>query len=169
MFSKIRYITGDATEPVGDGHKIICHVVNDVGKWGKGFVLALSDRWPNVRDDYLKWYNDRDKPMSQPFWGGTVRLVNVSGDSDSSIYVAHMLAQTGIRDWQKPDETLLQYNYLAQCLGTVAEYAASIGASIHMPKIGSGLAGGDWNRIEGIITEEIVSKYGLSPYVYTLE
>jgi hypothetical protein len=25
--------------------KLICHICNDLGGWGKGFVLALSRRW----------------------------------------------------------------------------------------------------------------------------
>jgi hypothetical protein len=36
-----------------------------------------------------------------------------------------------------------------------------------MPKIGSGLAGGDWNKIERIIIEELVDK-GVKVFVYEL-
>jgi hypothetical protein len=42
----IDYRTGDATDPVGEGARIICHVCNDIGGWGRGFVVALSKRWP---------------------------------------------------------------------------------------------------------------------------
>jgi hypothetical protein len=28
-------------------------------------------------------------------------------------------------------------------------------ATVHMPRIGSGLAGGDWNRIESIVNETL--------------
>ncbi|GGJ45802.1 hypothetical protein GCM10010121_066360 [Streptomyces brasiliensis] len=44
--SEIKYVRGDATVPSGKGVKAIAHVCNDVGGWGKGFVLALSRRWP---------------------------------------------------------------------------------------------------------------------------
>ena len=43
--SGIKYLKGDATCPQAKGMKIICHVCNDAGGWGKGFVLALSKRW----------------------------------------------------------------------------------------------------------------------------
>ena len=43
--NKIIYLKGDATKPEGLGTKIIAHVCNDVGLWGKGFVLAVSKRW----------------------------------------------------------------------------------------------------------------------------
>ena len=36
----IQYLTGDATAPTASGNKIIAHVCNDIGGWGKGFVLA---------------------------------------------------------------------------------------------------------------------------------
>lgn len=38
----IIYIKGDATSPISPGNKIITHICNDIGGWGKGFVLALS-------------------------------------------------------------------------------------------------------------------------------
>jgi len=40
----INYRHGDATAPKADGPVVIVHVCNDVGKWGKGFVLAVSKR-----------------------------------------------------------------------------------------------------------------------------
>ena len=41
----IHYVTGD-------GQKIIAHIVNDVGAWGRGFVLAISHKWPHVEMAY---------------------------------------------------------------------------------------------------------------------
>jgi O-acetyl-ADP-ribose deacetylase (regulator of RNase III) len=38
----IEYVQGDATRPQGPGNKIIVHICNDVGGWGKGFVLTLA-------------------------------------------------------------------------------------------------------------------------------
>jgi len=52
----IQYVKGDATTPQGDGHKIIVHVCNDLGKWGKGFVLAISKRWKEPEATYRAAY-----------------------------------------------------------------------------------------------------------------
>lgn len=41
---EILYIKGDATAPIGSGVKVITHICNDIGGWGKGFVLALSKK-----------------------------------------------------------------------------------------------------------------------------
>jgi hypothetical protein len=40
----IQYRIGDATAPTTDGNKFIAHICNDIGGWGKGFVLAISKR-----------------------------------------------------------------------------------------------------------------------------
>lgn len=45
MYNEIKYLKGDATQPLVSGNKIIVHVCNDIGAWGKGFVLAISKRW----------------------------------------------------------------------------------------------------------------------------
>ena len=42
----INDVIGDATQPVGAGPKIIVHVCNDIGGWGRGFVVAISNHWP---------------------------------------------------------------------------------------------------------------------------
>ena len=48
----IRYVTGDATRPEGEGPKIIVHICNDIGAWGRGFVLALSKRFKEAGGDW---------------------------------------------------------------------------------------------------------------------
>lgn len=44
--ASITYRKGDATAPIGDGAKIICHVCNDVGGWGKGTTLFANASRP---------------------------------------------------------------------------------------------------------------------------
>ena len=53
--SGITYLKGDATCPQTKGTKIICHICNDIGGWGKGFVLAISKRWKEPEAEYRKW------------------------------------------------------------------------------------------------------------------
>ncbi|MFJ9320094.1 macro domain-containing protein [Streptomyces globisporus] len=43
--SEITDVRGDATAPQGKGVKLILHVCNDLGGWGKGFVLG---RWSRI-------------------------------------------------------------------------------------------------------------------------
>ena len=54
--SELFYSTGDATLPQGRGPGIIAHVCDDIGQWGKGFVLPLGKRYPDAEKQYRKWY-----------------------------------------------------------------------------------------------------------------
>ncbi|MDB5329368.1 MAG: hypothetical protein JWP03_519 [Phycisphaerales bacterium] len=54
----IHYLVGDATAPQGDGPRIIAHVCNDLGRWGRGFVLALSKRWHEPEARFRAWHRN---------------------------------------------------------------------------------------------------------------
>lgn len=139
--NNIKYVIGDATKPQGDGIKIICHICNDRGAWGAGFVLALSKKWRYVEDFYR---------ARQTYPLGEVDILSVGDD----IFVANMIAQHGTG----PDSAgmpPIRYVALMEALKKVNTLAKDIDATLHMPRIGAGLAGGDWNAIEAII-EEIV-------------
>lgn len=150
--TSITYITGDATQPQGNGKIIIPHICNDIGAWGAGFVLALSKRWKGPEETYRK--------AKKNLGLGLVQFVRV----EDNIWVANMVAQHDIR----PDDegrSPIRYNALKACLFTVAEMAIEVNASIHMPRIGAGLAGGNWDRIELIIEETLV-RDGIDVTVY---
>jgi O-acetyl-ADP-ribose deacetylase (regulator of RNase III) len=139
----ITYRTGDATAPVGDGPKIICHVCNDAGRWGKGFVLAVSRRWSDPERRYRAWHAQGE---SAGFRLGAIQVVHV----EAELSVANMIAQHGTRptDGSPP----IRYDALRQCLERLADHAAPLNASVHMPRIGCGLAGGTWSEVEAIIS-----------------
>ncbi len=137
----IRYVTGDATNPLASGHKIIAHICNDIGKWGAGFVMAVSAKWPAVRQSYLEWYKLKE------FGLGQVLYVQVRAD----ITIANMVAQAGIRTGSKGPP--IRYDALEGCLTDVAKTAAAWtpASSLHMPRIGCGLAGGKWSSVATIL------------------
>ena len=156
--SNIIYIKGDATEPVGTGPKYIVHICNDIGAWGAGFVVALSEKWPEPEDSYRKW-----NQTGVGFGLGSIQPVAVSED----ITVINMIAQHGIR--RAPSgKPPIRYEFLKQCLEKVATEAAQVGASVHMPRIGCGLAGGLWEVVEGIIKETLI-KHNINVIVYDLQ
>jgi|SRR5438445_9950569 len=134
----ITYCTGDATRPVGDGQKIITHVCNDAGGWGRGFVIALSRRWPQPEQRYRASHRGGDTP---PFALGQVQFVQV----EREIWVANLIGQHGI-GWRsgKPP---VRYEAIREGLRSVAVKARELGASVHMPRIGCGLAGGRWENV----------------------
>jgi O-acetyl-ADP-ribose deacetylase (regulator of RNase III) len=154
--AKISHKRGDATAPEGVGPKVIVHICNDIGAWGKGFVMALSRRWPAPEAEYRKWHRG-----VKGFKLGNVRLVKV----DDDLWVANMIAQKGIR--RKKGNVPLRYSALEKSLGKVAEFAEAHQAQVVMPKIGCGLAGGKWERVREIVQTELVDK-GIDVTVYSL-
>lgn len=155
----INYVVGDATKPQASGAKIIAHICNDVGAWGKGFVLTISRRWSEPEQMYRKWYRERD---DNDFGLGAVQLVQVTDE----IMVVNMVAQKGISRGKGGPP--IRYEAVDACLKSVANKAIQLNASVHMPRIGTGLAGGEWSKIEPIINERLCTR-DIHVYVYDLE
>lgn len=154
----IVYLIGDATKPQAAGNKIIAHVCNDVGAWGKGFVLALSKLSPAPERAFREWYAERDR---NDFALGAVQFVSVSPD----IKVANMIGQHGIRASRGLPP--IRYEAVETALKAVGKKALAENASAHLPRIGCGLAGGEWSKIEPLIEQQICA-FDVSVFVYDL-
>lgn len=146
----IRYLQGDATNPAVPGHHIIAHICNSAGGWGRGFVLSLSKRWPLPEHAY------RELARQDCLVLGLTQLVKV----DDNTTVANMIAQEA---YSKPGQPAIRYDELEKCLADVRDLALENGASVHMPRIGCGLAGGKWSEIEPILERALE---GIDVYVY---
>lgn len=59
----------------------------------------------------------------------------------------------------------IRYEAVRSALEKVADHALQYDASIHMPRIGCGLAGGTWDKIEPLLMECLSSK-GVQVTVY---
>jgi len=152
----IEYVSGDATRPQGGGNKVIAHVCNDMGFWGRGFVLSLSARWKRPEQDY----KECKKVWPEHFVLGRTQLVKVERD----IWVANMIAQHGIRR-DPSDPPPIRYDALRQCLSNLSDRVLKMEASVHMPRIGCGLAGGKWDRVEPILLDSLCAQ-GIRVFVY---
>lgn len=162
----IHYVIGDATEPQGEGNKIIAHVCNNMGGWGRGFVLAISKKWKEPESMYRHWHSRGECPL------GMTGFVPVQ-QGDQLIMVANMVAQVGygrnntnLHRSDEPDSIPpIRYDALRECLKQVAAEARREDCTIHMPRIGCGLAGGKWEEVEPIIQETMND---IDVYVYDL-
>ncbi|BAV05609.1 O-acetyl-ADP-ribose deacetylase (regulator of RNase III), contains Macro domain [Filimonas lacunae] len=148
MEKNILYVKGDATAPVADGNKLIVHICNDMGRWGKGFVLAISKKWKSPEKEFKAWYKS-----GNGYELGAVQFVQVEAD----IWIANVIGQHSI---YKDEEGMppIRYNAIATGLEQVGAFAVEINASVHMPRIGCGLAGGTWDKIEPLIESGICNK-----------
>lgn len=154
--SDIVYVKGDATQPQAKGVKIIAHVCNDLGGWGKGFVLAISKRWSEPEEAYRDWHRNRAK---NDFELGAVQFVQV-GDY---VWIANMIGQRGMKTGSQGPP--VRYEAIRSCLAQVANTAIELSASVHMPRIGCGLAGGSWDKVEPLIVATLCEA-GVPVYVY---
>jgi O-acetyl-ADP-ribose deacetylase (regulator of RNase III) len=146
--TKINYLIGDATAPIGIGDKFIVHCCNDIGAWGAGFVVAISKRWKSPEMEYRKWYKEREPRFDL----GEVQIVQVEDNSDGKIFVCNIIGQRGIgiQNGQIP----LRYEALEMGFRKIIKTIRNdnhTNATIHMPRIGCGLAGGDWEVVDRII------------------
>lgn len=157
----INYIAGDVTAPVGEGPKILAHLCNDAAGWGKGLVLAISRRWDEPERKYRQWAR-AGLLDGVPFELGRLQLVQVEED----LAVANIIGQHGYGRGAGARPPI-RYDALRQGLRELRCRALELGASIHMPRIGCGLAGGRWDVVEPIIREELCA-HNLSVTVYDL-
>lgn len=142
----IRYVEGDATNPEADGARVIVHVCNDVGGWGQGFVMALSANWSEPEHEYRRWSKRRSNP---PFKLGHVQFVEV----EKQMWVANLIGQHDIRG--RAGRVPVRYEAIREGLERVADFALEHSATVHMPRIGCGLAGGQWDDVEQIVDEQL--------------
>lgn len=156
--AKISYLVGDATKPCDTGHheRFIVHVCNDVGAWGAGFTRSLSRLSPRPEASYRNAIKE-----TKPHQLGAMSLAKVT----PTLFVANLIAQRGLPSRARP--VVIDYQALEECLVAVAKIGADWRVSAHMPRIGCGLAGGDWHTVEAII-ERTLCASGVPVYVYDL-
>ncbi|WP_298756287.1 macro domain-containing protein [uncultured Psychroserpens sp.] len=155
----ITYLKGDATAPKTEGNKMIVHICNDLGGWGKGFVLAISNKWSEPEKAYREWHKNK---QNNDFELGAVQVVKVSED----LFVVNMIAQQGLK--RVNNIAPIRYEAVKSCLSKIIIEANKLNTSVHMPRIGCGLAGGKWEEIE-LIIHETLSKNNVEVYVYDFE
>lgn len=144
----IRYVTGDATDPIGHGPWMVAHVVNNIGRYGAGFSKAVLKKWPHV----YQRFGHMDL-------GEVAFRIGVDNPRRNRLVVAHMCAQDGVGT----DRRRIVYHALEDCLRVVKVYAEVQNCTVHMPRIGCGLAGGDWAEVE-----RIINAVGLDCTIYDL-
>ena len=157
MDNGINYLIGDATQPKITDNKIIVHICNDIGAWGKGFVMAISKRWKEPEKEYRNWFKNQGN-----FSLGQIQFIKVEND----IWIANLIGQHKINKDENGNAPI-RYDAIKVGLNKVAEFAKENNATVHMPRIGCGLAGGTWDKIEPILKETLL-KNEVATYVYDI-
>ncbi|MBZ5697626.1 MAG: ImmA/IrrE family metallo-endopeptidase [Acidobacteriia bacterium] len=155
--ARITHLGGDATQPRGSGPRIIAQLVNDSAfTWGGGLSLAVRKKWPTAQQDFRSWaMNDRKN----------LRLGNLHfAPIDDTLGVASLIAQHGYGPSPKPR---IRYTHLKTALEQLGALASQHHASVHIPRLGCGQAGGSWSIVSELIEDALCSR-GVKVYVYDL-
>lgn len=154
----IKYCYGDLLK---SKEKVIVHGCNCSNGFASGFAGQVAQKYPEVKQAYHAWYESHIKigyypemnlgPCSPGEWqpitthdGRTIiNLISQRnyGPLEEGPYVSYQAIKKGF------ESILKQYNTIA------------------MPKIGAGLAGGNWDIIEKIINK-VSGQQEVRVYIY---
>lgn len=149
--------------------KTIAHGVNCQGVMGSGVAKALYEKWPAVREEYLKFH--RPNPLAgleepKDFLGKNNEvyimkdiMVGSFGHTFSKKQIINMHTQL---EFGSGDRQYIDYAALMMCFGNLPDIEA-----LAVPKIGAGLAGGDWSTIKRIMVEQ-TQKRCIDLVIYSL-
>ncbi|EAC4042802.1 Appr-1-p processing protein [Listeria monocytogenes] len=131
----------------------------DVGFYGKQYKIFVIKNlnWEEPEKAYRKWYKDKND-----FKLGEVQLIQVT----DYISICNMIGQKGTKTGSKGAP--IRYEAVESCLEKLSEIAKEQQASIHMPRIGCGLAGGKWEIIEPIIRKTLIAN-DIEVYIYDFD
>lgn len=137
---KIIYKQGDLLECT---EQVIVHGCNAQGVMGSGVALAIRNKYPDAYNAYL---------ASKQYGGMTLGRCTYSEQDDGKIVINVITQQFYGRN---PHVVYVSYDAVAEVFNMINMFCKYRNyRSIAIPKIGAGLANGDWSIIEKIIEEE---------------
>jgi O-acetyl-ADP-ribose deacetylase (regulator of RNase III) len=130
-------IRGDLFETA---RPIIAHSVNCRGGFGSGVAGQIAKIYPKVRREYLAKY-------AKLGWSlGECQIVWINRFRE----VANLAIQ---EEYGHDGRLYADYEAIRLAFCLLMEHAAYWGRGVALPKIGCGLAGGDWAAVEPILRE----------------
>jgi O-acetyl-ADP-ribose deacetylase (regulator of RNase III) len=146
----LKYVKGDLFDFKAG---IIAHCVNCVGAFGAGVAGQIARLYPGARTAYLMVHERSGWEL------GMTQLIQVSKEPD--LIIANVAGQYDFGT----HKVQVDYSALAIGLEKVFKFAELENMSVALPKIGCGLAGGDWGTVERIITT-LLMKYPIVVTIY---
>jgi O-acetyl-ADP-ribose deacetylase (regulator of RNase III) len=140
----INYIQEDIFTAKED---ILIHGCNCFCKFGKGIAYYIKKYYPEAYSEDCKTiFGDKQKLGTYSY----VDVTNIFTNDPLTIVNAYTQYNYGLY------KDMFEYDSFSKILESVKQNF--INKSICMPKIGAGLAGGDWNRIEDIINKVFLNE-----------
>lgn len=145
---RIEYRYGDLLETEA---QYICHCVNAQGVMNSGVARAIRERYPRAYEIYRLKYE---------FLGRELPLGSVIGADCGQHTILNLVGQ---RYYGRDGRRYIDYAALRKGIAVINR---NIDEPVAFPRIGCGLAGGDWMTVSEIIEEEATN---FLPIVYTLD
>lgn len=158
---KIIYRKGDLLE---SDLKVILHGCNAQGIMGSGIAKQIRERYPQNYEFYREYHKDKGLVLGEV-------LIDVC--EEEGRFILNGITQEFYGT--NPSRRYCDYaaiRSVMQCVEREVTWLMTrlegleTPLQVGMPKIGAGLANGDWDIISAIIEEEAIS---WQPIVYTLE
>ena len=143
----VKYKKGDLLEAP---ETIIAHGCNSSGGFGSGVAGQIAKKYPQAREAYLRNFNQFGLEL------GDMQIVTIS----SPKIIANCMTQ---KAYLPRDICHANYEAIELAMFRLKKFAKEMDFSIAIPKIGAGLAGGDWNVIEPIL-EKVFRDYDITVY-----
>jgi len=154
----IEEIQGDLLET---DCKIIAHGVNCQGVMGSGVARALYEKWPSVKDKYLDYFTEFNAGLDGENFLGCIDVIGL--DRKNSKQVANCFTQ---QYFGGDGRRYLNYDALVLCMETLCLHCEMYGINeVAMPKIGCGLAGGDWKIVKAILDSVFPKDFKIKVYI----
>lgn len=135
---------GNLLEQVNSG--FIVHQVNCQGVMGSGIAAQIKQKYPQVYSDYLSAVYNANQNNKRTL--GDIVLTQISDElSVISLFGQEFYGRSKSIVFTDYDAVYSGFSSIAQLIKN------SENQHLHFPKIGCGLANGDWNVVSSIIEE----------------
>lgn len=157
----LSFVTGDLLDVDGDAPVVFAHVVSDAMRgWARfGVAGALGRAFPDFAGVYRSW------TLAHPDHLQLGSMHYVSRDvGGRPTGVASLVVQSG---FGRGSTDRLHYDALDTALKQLRVEATRADAVVHVPRLGAGRAGGRWDRVEELLSANLVQE-GVPVVVHTL-
>lgn len=126
---------------------VLVHGCNCVGRYNSGLAKQIREKYPEAYESYLEYVKNNDRM----YLLGSTDVVSIG---ESGIIVNAFTQRYYGRD---KDTTYVDYRAIGKVFYSVAKMFPD--CAIIYPKIGAGLANGDWYEIKPIIDSALDGKF----------
>lgn len=136
-----KYITGNIVELFKSGHNV-AHGCNCFHSMGAGVAGQLAKYYPPILA-----IDKADTLLGDSYKLGTyTKATKIHGPGDNEVYCFNLYTQ------YEPGPNL-DYGALVNCMIELNEWGSNkiVPPYIYMPRIGCGIAGGDWEKVKVLI------------------